>query len=481
MALVVDEFLKDKNGQYSFLNISCSNSKDEKIEDTFFNFVTDSRKEVLELLKIKEDYLKYKNLLNEVEWEKYSSTVKMKFETFIERYFIWFDSYPYEEILKKYEDFSTDYHNVGKVFLIYLHSFVYQNGIIDQLNQELCIRMENFVMADPVRYSDKYYAYTKNVEMTKRQKLRVDGYIVYRIKPFLQKMERIEKSIKNASSEYEREFQKITIQTQMREMLNEEIQNIRNNESFYQAIFEQGSEYAKEKNQEILALLFLKYLELCVYYGTVEYPSKAFQQFVAKIEDYVLYHLENSFCLTKMQEKTYNIVKEQVGKRLANYVDKEGNSLVSIIKDYDRLVDFKKSFQYKMIEERDSVEDLPQVYNKKEVKQKLEVFLTVVFMLTKSTNRERMPIFSEELKEQRDTALTLALEYLNRYVYSVSAEYKLEETAIICLEKYISSCNDFKVTSASLCLAKSMVYNRVNIRNILKGSSRRKVLQSEKK
>lgn len=458
---------------------SSSNVKEKEIIDTFVDFVTDSRKEVSELLKIKEEYSRYKNFLNEVEWENYKNFVKNKFEDFIERYFNWFDFYNYEEILKKYEDFSTDYHNVGKVFLIYLHSFVYEESVVNQLNQELNVRMENFVIADQVRYSDRYYSYIKNVELVKRQKLRVDGYIVYRIKPFLQRIERITNQIKNISGEYERTLKEITTKTQIREMINEELKCLRDDESLYKTIFEQGSEYVKEKNQEVLALLFLKYLELCVYYGTVEYPNKAFLQFVTKIEDYVVYHIENNFCFTEMQEKTYAFAKEQVAKRIENYVNKEGNYLLSVLKDYDKLVYFKNSFQLKMIEEHDNLEDIPTVYSKEEIEQKLEVFLGTVFMLSRSLNKERVPIFSNGLEEQRDIALTLALEYLNRFVYSISKDYFLEDENIICLENYIAICEDFKVREPSLCLAKSTLYERVNLRNILKDSTkRRKLLKS---
>lgn len=473
------KFTEEKSGQYSFFMIE---KQEGQSQDSFLHFIYDIRYEVSQLIKAREEYLKYEALhLEDNKWEKYKKSIKEKFEDFIIRYFEWFDSFSYEEILKKYEDFSTDYHNVGKVFLIYLHYFVYNESVVMQLNHEVCIRMENYVLADQVRYSDREYVYTKNIEMAKRQKLRVDGYIVYRIKPFLQKMDFLLNSIKGVSK-YEKTFKAITSKEQIRREITEEIKKIREDESLYSAIFEQGQEYVKEKNQEVLAMLFLKYLEMCVYYKGIESQEETMQNFISKLEDYVVYHFDNSFCLTKSQEETYELVKERVAKRIKNYVNKVGGGFFKILSDYDKLVDFKDTQKFKMIEEQENTDEIPKVYSQEEIQQKLGLFLGTVFLLPKALEKEKLPIFLNELKEERDVCLLLSLEYLNRFVYKFAEDYLLDDENIVCLENYIASCEDFKVWDSSLCLAKAKLYARVNARSILKEEHhRKKVLKSSGK
>lgn len=467
MALTVDQLIEEKNGQYSFFDSCYEIEKENEIEDSFFKVILCFRKEILELLKVKEEYPNHEKLLNTSVLEAYKQMTKPKFDSFIKRYLEWFDSYPYKEILEKYEDsYSTDYHNVGKVFLIYLHFFVYEESIVNCLNQELCLRMEKFIEVDHLPYKGKY-AYIKNVEMAKRKKLRVDGYIVYRIKPFLQKMEKIASQVSKVSSEYEKIMQNMITKEQIRGLIQVEMQNIIGDESLHNAIFEQGSKYVEEKNQEVLAMLFLKYLEICVYDNTEAYQNENLLKFIFKIEDYVIFHLENSFSLSQNQEKTYLYAKEQVAKRISKYVNKEGNSLVEVLKDYDKLVVFKEGHQLKMIEEEENVEDFPNTYSEEEIKQKLEVFLETIFRLSKNLDKDKLPIFTEGLEKERNVSCTIALEYLYRFVYKVSKDYFLEKESLANLENYIASCEDFKVSCSNLCLAKSILLDRVNRRNVL--------------
>ncbi len=259
------------------------------------------------------------------------------------------------------------------MFLLYLHHFVYKEGVSNQFNPSVCIRMENFVLADSVRYSSRDYAYIKNVEITKQKKLRVDGYIVYRVKPFLKEMEQLLKKLENLENE-ESKLQELVINEKIRSEIKKEMDIIRKDTSLYSAIFERPNEFIEEKNQEILAIFFLKYLEMNVYFGTREYPDKIFQKFVAKIENYVVFHLENSFCLTKSQKKTYELALGEVAKRMISFVNREGNVLLEKLKDLDTLVAFKKTKKFKMIEESENTRELPNVYSEIEIKENLKFF-----------------------------------------------------------------------------------------------------------
>mgnify|MGYP003303189588 CR=1 FL=1 len=64
--------------------------------------------------------------------------------------------------------------------------------------------------------------------------------------------------------------------------------------------------------------------------------------------------------------------------------------------------------------------------------------------------------------------MKLALEYLRRYVYRVSKDYRMEDPNIIAIENYIYFDSNFHVSNSGLCLAKSVLMDRVARRNFLK-------------
>lgn len=483
MELYKNALYKEKSGQYAFYETHFNPVVSEsKTENSFQNQINNFHKEALDLMKVKEEFDQHLNrgLTEEIETSFHMYT-KNLFETFIENYLTWLSNFSLEEILNKYEyeNLSNSYHLIGKLFLFYLHTFVYNDSLINQLNQERIRQMENFIEADIIQYRDPYYAYILKIELLNRKKLRVDGYVVYRIKPFLKKIEKLQNSIVG-NSEWN-QLSSLVINKQISQELSTEINILKEDEAYQRAIFEQGSEMILLENQSILSIFFLDYLGYCVYFNGVEYPNKNFIKFVEKLENYIIYNLNDQFNLTKRQEKIFEIVKNQVSKRIASYVERESETFLKMLKAFDQLQTLKKSHQLTLIEENENFDTLPMVFSSEEIQEKLELFLGTVFLLSKNLEKERIPIFNENLIDERNKALLLGMEYLNRYVYSVSHEYKLEEPAIVCLENYIDSCKDFEVKDASLCLAKSILYSRVNSRNVLKGPNRRKVLQSEKK
>lgn len=482
MALYMDNFVEEQNGQYSFFTLS-KNENNKQIdlqEQSFIKFVDKTHKKILKLMKLKEQYQEYeKKKLSDTERKKFIMDTEKVFRDFIDAYFEEFDTYDYDEILKYYEECSTDYHLVGKLFLFYLHTFVYKNNIIDEMNEPTFIRMENFVTSDPVSYNrDRECTYILEYEMKKRKKLRVDGYVLYYIDPVLKKIKCAEQNL----FEIESAFHDLTVMVEQKkigEIINSEIQKIRNDESLQEAIFAQGEEYIKKEQSAILAVFFLKYLEYCVYFDSFEKPNGMHRKFVSKVENYIIYHLNDSICLTKKQEKVFEVVKKQVAKRIGSYVEKEGNMFLEMLQDYDQIVAFQKRNQPKLIDASDEeeIEDLPNVYSAEEIQVKLEVFLRTVFVNASTSNKNRIPLFLEGLEEQKNLTLYLALVYLHRFVYSVSEDTRLEDKFVCLLEDFIISEN-FKVTEPSLCLAKSILQARSNARTLSNVTLARKILKS---
>lgn len=481
MALYMDNFVEEQNGQLSFFSLSHNKEKEVDVkEQSFIKFVDKTHKKILKLMKLKEQYQEYeKKKLSDTERKKFIMDTEKVFRDFIDAYFEEFDTYDYDEILKYYEECSTDYHLVGKLFLFYLHTFVYKNNIIDEMNEPTFIRMENFVTSDPVSYNrDRECTYILEYEMKKRKKLRVDGYVLYYIDPVLKKIKCAEQNL----LEIESAFHDLTVMVEQKkigEIINSEIQKIRNDESLQEAIFAQGEEYIKKEQSAILAVFFLKYLEYCVYFDSFEKPNGMHRKFVSKVENYIIYHLNDSICLTKKQEKVFEVVKKQVAKRIGSYVEKEGNMFLEMLQDYDQIVAFQKRNQPKLIDASDEeeIEDLPNVYSAEEIQVKLEVFLRTVFVNASTSNKNRIPLFLEGLEEQKKLTLYLALVYLHRFVYSVSEDTRLEDKFVCLLEDFIISEN-FKVTEPSLCLAKSILQARSNARTLSNVTLARKILKS---
>ena len=75
-----------------------------------------------------------KKKLSDTERKKFIMDTEKVFRDFIDAYFEEFDTYDYDEILKYYEECSTDYHLVGKLFSrLYsevVHDFVTEVGFL---------------------------------------------------------------------------------------------------------------------------------------------------------------------------------------------------------------------------------------------------------------------------------------------------------------------------------------------------------------
>ena len=141
-----------------------------------------------------------------------------------------------------------------------------------------------------------------------------------------------------------------------------------------------------------------------------------------------------------------------------------------MLNDFDRIEDFRKNGQIRIIESEDDISSLPVPYSEDEVRLKLETFLRSIFRSTRYV--DDLLIFRDELKNLRNEVLEIALEYLYRFVYKVSEYYKMDDTFIMTLENSIIKCNDFslKNSSSELCYAKSILLSRVARRNILSSS-----------
>lgn len=109
------------------------------------------------------------------------------------------------------------------------------------------------------------------------------------------------------------------------------------------------------------------------------------------------------------------------------------------------------------------------------VKEELENFLNSIFIFpvyeeTQSLNEFKMKkaIFNSQSGVLEREAFILAMEYLERFVYSVSEDYLVLDPKILTLENYIVSCEKrFPLSSASLCLAKSILFKRESSRTTL--------------
>ena len=133
MALYMDNLIEEQNGQLSFFSLSHNKEKEVDVkEQSFIKFVDKTHKKILKLMKLKEQYQEYeKKKLSDTERKKFIMDTEKVFRDFIDAYFEEFDTYDYDEILKYYEECSTDYHLVGKLFLFYLHTFVYKSLVFN--------------------------------------------------------------------------------------------------------------------------------------------------------------------------------------------------------------------------------------------------------------------------------------------------------------------------------------------------------------
>ncbi len=357
--------------------------------------------------------------------------------------------------------------------MFYLYEFVYNQQTEQIFDEDLVIQMENFIEVDSIKYRDPYYVSILKTELQEHKKLRVNSYILYHLQPFLEKM----KQTFSTYLEEEMELAKIGKRKDVGNQLYSEIKKLQEDHNLQTTIFKQSKKFISEENQDILVVLFLKYLEHCVYFDSYAYPNEKSKSFVAEIENFVIFHFRDTVCLSVQEEKVYSIAMKQVASRLSTYVKKEGQNLTMALKEYDALERFKNSSQYKMIAYEEERNDLPTLYSKEDLQFKMKTFLEKVFLLSKDTNKKRLPLFLEGFEAERNKALKLGLEYLERFIYSISEEESFDDDFVKRLENLLASC-DFHVKEGHLCSAKSILYKRVSVRNTLQDVTlRRKVLK----
>ncbi len=155
-------------------------------------FLEDVRKDIFKLTAIKDEFFKYrKKDLSFQEIHSFVLFANEQFLNFIQNYFENNDYFFYLHLIEKYNDFKNDYHQIGKVFLFYLDTFVYEENIEFDLNKEVCSWIENFILADPTNYHEEYY---KQI-LTKIKKRKNGQYYVELVKEF--------KDISNQEERYE--------------------------------------------------------------------------------------------------------------------------------------------------------------------------------------------------------------------------------------------------------------------------------------
>ena len=93
-------------------------------------FLENIYKDTSKLTAIKDEFLKYrKRGLSFLEIHAFVLFTNEQFLKFINTYFTNNDIFFYLKLIEKYDDFKSVYHQMGKVFLFYLDTFVYEKNI----------------------------------------------------------------------------------------------------------------------------------------------------------------------------------------------------------------------------------------------------------------------------------------------------------------------------------------------------------------
>ncbi len=433
----IDEYNEEINGQLNFLGI------EEQLNSSFLELINFSKIAIKKLILLKEEMIN-----DDSKGLFYYQNI---YENLFKDYFNMYDYFDLEDLIIRYENYSSLYHNLGKWFIFYLGNFIYKGSYVNCLNVELYIKMENFIKMDPIKYNDKFSKSILEI-IDKRNKLRVENYVIYYAKPFLEKMEVILDSLK------------------LDEELFDIVKKLLDDKILRDKIFEQIRYPKEDEKNIILGTLFLKYLEKRVYVESYNNYIAKIKKFNSQIEDYVVFNMVDINKFSSKQKEILEIAKCQVSKRLSTFILEQKDKINLMLNDFDRIEDFRKNGQIRIIESEDDISSLPVPYSEDEVRLKLETFLRSIFRSTSYV--DDLLIFRDELKNLRNEVLEIALEYLYRFVYKVSEYYKMDDTFIMTLENSIIKCNDFslKNSSSELCYAKSILLSRVARRNILSSS-----------
>lgn len=393
------------------------------------------------------------------ELKKENKNLKKDYEIFIQDFLKMWDALSIEEDLFIQENFATDYHNLCKLFMDYLNTFVYADGLTTALENNSIVRIEKLVLNDTVTYRDPLYvSIIKNVK--NRSKLRVNNYLVINGKNLLEKLNYLF---------YEENFNK--------NELYDYIVGFNDYVSF-EDIFEKfDPRFIEENNREILAMLLLWYLEKCVY-NDIDASRKLNDKSIQQMEIFIVYYMSDNFELTEKQKRTYKQVQISISKKFSSFINKEAVCLESDIRDFDSLKGLSEQEKYKLIDGTENLNNFPSVIDREELKTRLRNFLNHAFLLGTKNRKENLPIFLEELTTERHKALTLALEYIKRFVYKGNEE--ITDPVIWTLEDYIYHEENLKLTDSTLCVTKSDLLARTSLRYV-KASAETKRLEEHAK
>lgn len=423
-----DLYYKELDGQLSFLEPV------EKSVPDFILFVRQNIKQLQTEIILLEKF----NI-----FEK-QQMVKKDFYTFIVSFFEIYHSLSLEETLFIIENYSSEYHNLCKLFLEYLERFLFSKGIAENIEDSFTIEIENFILNDQVKFRNIYYLHIIETIM-KRKKLRVNNYLVFRGNALLNRLNFLED------------------QSFMNEELDLVVKSLAKDELFLKC----PDDFLEENGKSTLSMFILYYLE----------NNKVEKTIRERLELFVVYYLTDTFLLNDFQKQMFERVKINVATYVKKYILTYAPQIKSHLEDFISLSKFNKSGKVRMIEENELLDDLPKLIGKEELKLEIENFLNVVFMLDSTLSKQQLPIFSNDIIKERHLSLELALYYFSLFVYPEH----LENSKIERLEDYLVEEPHFVVQNSFLCMTKSKMYDKVNRRNIKDSiSKKRNLLQTKK-
>lgn len=433
--------MEETNGQLSFLKSEDSllESQEPSIVDYARGQIKMFQSKIRMMTEIESRRMDSITLL------KLNHALKNEMEVFISSFFKKYLFLTTEEQWFIQENYSSEYHKLCKLFLEYLDRYVYSEGLGNKIEDSFIVQLEKFIAMDQVSFRDSYY---KEIIKTivKRNKLRVNHYLIFSGKNLLERL--------NANVSLEEKNLAI-------HDLKEDVDSLITNSTIHDVFLKYDSDFIEKESAGVLSMLLLYYLNQYVYLSNSN--SSIPEKMVEMMEMYIIYHMSSSFLLSKVQEETLKKVKLHVSVSLGDYIRKESLLIEKDIRDFDELEQFKKSKKFRFIEETENLDELPRPITKESLRLELEMFLNRVFMLSESHEKKYMPIFLEEMKEERHKALELGLQYLYRFGYS---NLVCDEDFIFTLEDYIASEEDFHVKDPNLCLTKSTLFSRTNKRYV---------------
>ncbi len=389
-----------------------------------------------------------KDLSNKFDIEKELLALKIKYDSFIDCLIDLYQGIPLEEILNHNEDDATLWHNLSKVLLFYLKNYIYKEGLVKTLNDTRARVLENIISLDQINFRDDYY---KNIleEMNRRNKARVENYIIYDGDSLLKEVKELIKTRGELSASY-------VIAPKIKELL--ERKNI------LEDLFVSKVELDDKNQRGTLAMLFLHFLRECVY----DDPRNGnINKFIENIEFFVIVNYSPDFQLSKRQQRAYDIAIKNVSNKMIKYVDKNSESIFKAIRDYDLIETRKRENKILMFEQNENLDDLPVPHTSEEIRTMLETFLYSVFLLKYNLPKENQPIFCDDALIARMDSMKLALIYLGRFAYK---NRNSENDPFICLlEDYIYDDKHFALSSddmGEMFTTKSTLMARVAKRRV---------------